>query len=292
MGTSPSKRKSPSPVVEERHVRALYINVPISVEEAAKLTKAPCIPDVFEGSAWISICVDDLDVMKPYIGLGLFAPSMLTGWMTKVNLLVKAPAVDIPLHDVSEEGYVHGYQILSLHFESGFAGKVKRLGAISTQKVPTGLAEYDVSSGKSGETILSTMDPGQKYSARIRTGNTTLLDFCGQLAEPIGKRKKIHRVCHCATIQVSFAELARVRGDKGATPKACGSIREGTRSFRMSSERVKVVAHSYSDPASCAGNMLAIVSELGAEIGNKKCAPIAFLQERYELTDHKNTVIG
>ena len=158
--------------------------------------------------------------------------------------------------------------------------------------MPTGLAEYDISSGKSGEAILSTMDSGQKYSARIRTGNTTLLDFCGQLANPSASEKKFIEFVIARPfkflLQSSHASVAI----KGQPPKLAVASERGTRSFRMSSERVKVVAHSYSDPASCAGNMLAIVSELGAEIGNKKCAPIAFLQERYELTDHKNTVIG
>ena len=168
MGHSSSRSSGssgPTPNVKEHHGRALYINVPIPLEEALKLCLPPVVPDTFHGSAWLSIVVDDLDSLQARM-MGGWMPTGMSGWMTKVNLLVACPeskaqewtsdaasqeagatATEAKTTDDAgptdeDEGenknentpMIHAYQILSLHFEGNWGGVVKVQGARATQK--------------------------------------------------------------------------------------------------------------------------------------------------------------
>jgi len=79
--------------VRERHVRALYVNVPVPEKWLQKQLTPPAVPDVFGGSAWISIVIDDLSKLQtPMFGRFVTVPGM-NGWMMKVNALVRCVVV-------------------------------------------------------------------------------------------------------------------------------------------------------------------------------------------------------
>merc|ERR1719223_2609656 len=95
----------------------------------------------------------------------------------KLNALVKCP--------VKQGGEpVSGYQILTIDFESGLGGWIKKKGAIATQKIPSTLINTAVSSGRSGHTEHSSMDVGTQYSAEVSSRSTgePLVEIAGQLA--------------------------------------------------------------------------------------------------------------
>eukprot|EP00039_Didymoeca_costata_P020568 m.341699 g.341699 ORF g.341699 m.341699 type:complete len:285 (+) comp20367_c0_seq1:159-1013(+) len=143
--------------VRERHSRAIFINVPVAQESVAHLLAPDCSCQLFNGKAWVTVLVDDLDVLQPYM-LGMFMPSMFSGWMMKVSLLVSRK-VD------GEE--VSGYQIIALDFEQGFGGWVKTLGARFTQKIPSHSASFEVSCGKSGKAHNSPMEAGTPFHCKV-----------------------------------------------------------------------------------------------------------------------------
>ncbi len=118
-----------TPNVKEVHGPAIYITVPIPLEVAKKLTSPPCRPSILDGSAHLSIVVDDLSSLKTYLFKGIYASTGMGGWMCKSCLLVDA--------DINGET-IRGYQILRLDFHPGrfgIAGFIKKIGAIVTQKV-------------------------------------------------------------------------------------------------------------------------------------------------------------
>jgi hypothetical protein len=178
-----------SPNVWEHHSRALYINVPISAELAARLV-APASGlkvDLYGGSAWLSVMLDDLDSLRAHVAAGLFVPTPLCGWMSKVNLLVRRT---IP---GPESISVPGYQILSLRFEPGLRGAVMIAGARHTQRIPTFAAAFEMSDGPSGSArSSSTLAPGAAYSAKLlsvgddaATAGEVLLSIEGRLSGPL-----------------------------------------------------------------------------------------------------------
>lgn len=131
-----------SPVVRERHMNALYICVPVPPESVQHLVAHPAQLDLHGGSAWVCVVVDHLAEMHVHIGGGMFVNSRMTGWMTKLNLLVTA---DLP--HVGEQQ--RGYQIVTLDFERCVSGSAKAFGARRTQFVPAATAQYDCSLPKS-----------------------------------------------------------------------------------------------------------------------------------------------
>ena len=82
---------------------------------------------------------------------------------------------------------VHGYQILTIDFAKtrGMSGWVKRKGAVSTQRIPAFSSLFDVSSGVSGATDTSSMDPGTAYSARVATPDGLDLVRVSGVLQPI-----------------------------------------------------------------------------------------------------------
>ena len=138
----------PTPNVKEKHSRALYINIPISHEYIEKLLGSNCIPDKYNDMCWISIVIDDLDMLEIYGPIsGHYYNSGLYGWMCKTNLLVNRMVPDFNGSTWS----VSGYQILTLDFESGIGGSIKAMGAKATQKIPTYLTKFITTVGKSIE---------------------------------------------------------------------------------------------------------------------------------------------
>ena len=69
MGTSSS---SPAPQVRERHVRALYINVPVDPSVLQRWVHSPVELDLHAGRAWVSIVVDDLFKLETPISRNKF----------------------------------------------------------------------------------------------------------------------------------------------------------------------------------------------------------------------------
>ena len=135
------------------------------------LTSAPCTAD-----GYVVVVVDDLYQIKSYFpGLG-FVSVPLSGWMTKLNLLVNAK--------VPVDSDARGYQILSLDFEAGLKGVVKRLGAIATQKIPSFVSAFEMSSGTAGTTLGKTLENGALFSAKMTRGSETLVDVKGTLRDP------------------------------------------------------------------------------------------------------------
>ena len=102
MGTGQSK--APTPNVFENHARALYINVPVDVDTAREIAGDPLlVPSVHEGKAFVSIVVDDLDLLSFHLGAGVYVRTPMSGWMTKVNVLVDA-VVPAAVAGVKAEG--------------------------------------------------------------------------------------------------------------------------------------------------------------------------------------------
>ncbi|GMH62016.1 hypothetical protein TL16_g03391 [Triparma laevis f. inornata] len=161
--------------------------IPIDPVLAATLTKAPAKPSVSPSdnftataapSSFLVVVIDDLYSIKSYVGLGYsaFLPVPLTGWMTKLNLLMDCPT--------PTTASAAGYQILSLDFESGARGSVKRLGALATQKIPSYCSSFTMSRGKAGTTLKKTLDDGDKFTATFRRHNSVMVDVKGTLASP------------------------------------------------------------------------------------------------------------
>ena len=78
-------------VVRERHVRALYVNIPVPQEWLRARLIPPAVPDVYDGKAWISVVVDDLFWLQAPMGGGFMTVPGMNGWMMKVNALVRCP---------------------------------------------------------------------------------------------------------------------------------------------------------------------------------------------------------
>ena len=69
MGTSSS---SPAPQVRERHLRALYINVPVDPSLLQPWVHSPVELDLHAGRAWVSVLMDDLFKLELPIGCNKF----------------------------------------------------------------------------------------------------------------------------------------------------------------------------------------------------------------------------
>eukprot|EP00040_Diaphanoeca_grandis_P001509 m.18711 g.18711 ORF g.18711 m.18711 type:complete len:299 (-) comp12170_c0_seq1:133-1029(-) len=296
MGASSSSRsptaKAPAPNVKERHLRALYINIPIPVTTLAKLLTAPAVPDVHNGSAWISICVDDLYYLKlPVLGGWMSVPGM-NGWMIKVNALVKCPVAP-------GEEPISGYQILTLDFERtwGPTAKLKRNGAMDTQKIPTTLADFDMSSGKSGNTPASSMDVDTPYSASVTCTTEDsatameLISITGRLSPLVDSE------LDTASIYGPLADLCAFV--VGRTTKYLAQQK-----FDASLDRVLAYA-TWQQPSSCESTgcvrvitdsialpiLDRVAHNLGLTSANLTKQAICFLQPEYNIIDVENTVV-
>jgi hypothetical protein len=105
------------------------------------------------------VVVDDLDVLELHLAGGCFVNTRMVGWMCKCNVLVQ----------FDQAGQtIHAYQIVTLDFERCLSGRLKVRGARATQKVPSGLATFEMSSGASGRSIESDLSAGVAYSASAR----------------------------------------------------------------------------------------------------------------------------
>lgn len=180
MGNSQSHKRN----VRERHTRALYINIPISESiKSLLIANSPRVHiSITSNQSYLSIVVDDLCELSSWVGVG-FLPTPMSGWMMKFNLLV-----DVEMHqDTSnkENSFMQpSYQILTLDFERSIGGKVKQLGAIVTQKIPSYTSLFDMSCGRSGYSVNKPMIEDNSYSAHVSTLNgDCLLKLNGTLKE-------------------------------------------------------------------------------------------------------------
>lgn len=162
-----------------RHARALYVNIPVDEVDIEHLIKPPCVLDTFNDKCWISIVVDDLDVLEAHCAAGMFMSTPLSGWMMKLNILVRC---SVPTWNDTGTTTVAGYQIVEVHFEDGLGGKMKALGARLTQKVPSTTLQFEMSSGSSGTAFNSELRDALLYSATVSDkSNCRLLALTGSL---------------------------------------------------------------------------------------------------------------
>jgi len=119
-------------VIRELHTDVLYLNVPIPESSLAQRIGHPLVPDVFNGSAWVSVVIDyaTFELNIPMLG---FVKVPMEGYQHKVNFLVK---------DTTNN--VSGYLIARIEFEKGIFGFAKSIGAILTQGVPSTVNRYNV----------------------------------------------------------------------------------------------------------------------------------------------------
>jgi hypothetical protein len=157
MGNSNSGTAVPN--VRERHSKAIYINIPVPREQVAHLVLPPCEPEEYNGSCWVSIVVDDLDILESWVH-SRFINTGMNGWMCKLNLLVKCPC------EGSAE-YISAYQILTLDFENNWGGNVKVWGARYTQGIPSEVASFRSSFGSSGSAHAATMEHGDLFNIEM-----------------------------------------------------------------------------------------------------------------------------
>jgi hypothetical protein len=136
------------------------------------LLHPPAVPSLYNGSAWVSIVVDDLFKLEAPVPGGFLKVPGMNGWMMKLNALVTCPARE------PNQPALEGYQIITLDFEAtrGPSGWIKQQGALSTQKVPSCLSLFEVSSGPSGATTESSMAPGTSYSAAVKSVGREAVD--------------------------------------------------------------------------------------------------------------------
>jgi hypothetical protein len=282
MGNQDSKF-SPSPNVRERHSRALYINIPIKKSLVECFTLFPCECDTFDNSTWLSIVIDDLDSLESHLGGGIFfnVSNQMRGWMCKVNLLVKG-AVPI-LNTIDTKEVVSGYQILSLDFEEGWGGDIKRLGAIYTQAVPTTISQFVVTSGLSGSSINYDLIHEEKYSTEMTNpkDSSSLVVVSGKLNSSLSVE------------QLEFAKFVTNRPHKFlhqsyGTPKASlayspeigeGAQFESYNCVWLEVEKINLPILNRLDE-----RISEIVHQNLAEV---KC----FIQPSYTLVDHHNTAL-
>jgi hypothetical protein len=88
--------------------------------------------DIYNGSAWLSIVIDNLDKLEYHTPLG-YINTFTKGWMTKVNLLV-----------ANKKTKEKGYMITSIDFENNISGYIRSKGAVLTQKIPSTVCNYNV----------------------------------------------------------------------------------------------------------------------------------------------------
>lgn len=221
---------SPPAQVRERHLRALYINVPVEPDAMQALLLPPAVPHIHGGKAWLSIVLDDLFKLESPLGPCCFLPVPgMNGWMMKMNALVACPPRP-------EAEPLYGYQILTLDFEQtcGPSSWVKVKGAQATQKVPTQRANFSMSAGATGCTQSSSMDAGTACSAELTSAERgeLLVKLSGRLAPLDGESRAL---CEFV-VGHSTKFLAQQRSarciccpPRPATALLCGSDGSGAR---------------------------------------------------------------
>ena len=165
--TSSPPPAPPDPQVRERHVHALYINIPVPPDVLIQhnLVQPPACPSLFHNRAYISIVIDNLYKLETPMGTGFCTVPGMSGWMMKINILITCPPPPGPNSATAPP--LHGYQIHSLDFQhtTGLSGWIKQKGAIQTQKVPSYLSLFDISSNPGTGTALPA--EGTEYSAVV-----------------------------------------------------------------------------------------------------------------------------
>jgi len=292
-----AEQSAPAAQVRERHLRALYINVPVPVAELQALLTPPARPQVHAGSGWISIVVDDLFQLENPVPGGFVTVPGMNGWMMKLNALVEAPL---------EPGGapVAGYQILTLDFEqtSGPSSWAKVVGARLTQRVPSFRADFAVSSGATGETEASPMAAGTPYSCAVTAeggecegGSEELVVVRGaelaELGDAAGAVELAAFVCAHSTKFLAQGEGESALPAVEGKPKAlfCASWREG---WSCSAEGAMLVsiAGAGGEGEGEGEVALPVLARLGLDPALAAGA-VCFLQPEYSMVDVKNTPV-
>ncbi|GMI27656.1 hypothetical protein TeGR_g4802 [Tetraparma gracilis] len=256
----------PRPNVYEVHSSALHICLPFDTSAATSLTSSPCTPAIHNGSAWLVIVIDDLSQLSSYVGFGRFLPTGMGGWMSKLNLLVNCPVPSSP-----SASSVPGYQILSLDFErSPLAGRLKKLGARLTQKVPAHTSDFS-SSLSSSDLSMSMSRPRFLSGAHKHS----LVEITGSLSPPSPSElpliefvaKRPHKFLHQHKSSIAWSPW----GDGWESP----------------TEDVKRVDATTLDVAFLLKRELP--PEIAAQVDPSKA--FCFLQPQYILIDLHNTTL-
>jgi hypothetical protein len=285
MGNSQSHKRN----VFERHTRALYVNIPVS--ESIKSLLVAQSPRVrvskLSGQSYLSIVVDDLCNLSAWVGVG-FLPTPMSGWMMKFNLLVD---VNMPEAD---NKWQPAYQIMTLDFERGVGGKVKQIGAIASQKVPSHTTLFNMSCGTSGNSTEKPMIAGAPYSAHVQTSsNECLLRVIGTLKEMSESEKAFATFIverpHKVLAQNNGRSPAHAPEDgEGAIFSAEGAMKVDftTLELTMVKRRIQELILTNHNRGSDLSNeaIEKMVSEF--DIDYEKVT--VFLQPEYVLLDHTN----
>ena len=295
MGASSS---APAAQVRERHVRAMYINVPVDPSKLQAILLPPAVPHLYKGNAWVSVVLDDLFLLETPIASGFMTVPGMNGWMMKINALVQCTT--------TEGGEpLCGYQILSLDFEAtaGPSSWVKKQGALSTQMIPTSLAHFTMSAGESGSTDTHVMKVGTTYTAEVCSTaaesssgeRRPLISAAGELAELSEEGQRfaefvVGRPHKFLAQQISRGALEVVPA--GGTDSADAPIRQ----LAFASWR-----EGYDCTASgCMALTLDTLSlpvlnerlgALGLGTDDQKSRAVCFLQPEYSMVDVKNTIL-
>lgn len=267
-----------------------------------KLMISPCVVDKFDDKCWISVLIDDLDSLEAYCGGGMFLPTAMSGWMMKVNVLVKCP---VPNWDASEGSdnisrannvsLVSGYQILSVDFEQGLGGGVKSLGARLTQRVPSTTLKFEMSSGVSGRAIKSELKDGLEYSAKVFNNKSgeNLIDLEGTLITDAAKTLSSQPFIDFIINRPNKFLLQRNNDDN----RLAYSPEIGDGADFPSTGCALVDVHRLAAPVADMLLGLGLSDDNGNGNGNKTMKlrldeAICFVQPYYILVDHHNTIIS
>ena len=276
------------PQVRERHAHALYINVPVNPEAliSAGVVVAPARPALYDGTAWISIVVDDLRALETPFGGGFIGVPGMNGWMMKSNVLVDCPKKP---DDGDDEDTYHGYQIITLDFEQtiGLSGWTKKVGAVSTQKIPAYLSSFSISCGASKMEKIS-MEEGTSFSAFVLKSATgkgddnTLVSLMEGTLQPIQTEE-----------ERSFVKFVTDRPHKFLLQQSSKSAAKTLvyASWRKYSSSADEVMHVKVDSTQLLLPVLKarLPVEVVAAIEISKC--ICFLQPEYRMIDYTNSPV-
>eukprot|EP00397_Hematodinium_sp_SG-2012_P040568 GEMP01044476.1.p1 GENE.GEMP01044476.1~~GEMP01044476.1.p1 ORF type:complete len:258 (+),score=54.68 GEMP01044476.1:46-774(+) len=160
-----ASEEAPALNVLEGHKDALYVNVPFSRAILEPLLPDSLMLDSFDDDdsiGWVSIVLDNLVTLDKYIGspFHVFSPTHCSGWMTKINILVR----ERPPTNHTSLANSAGYLVTSVDFEAGLAGWMLSTAAQCAQNIPCTLAYYHIPNNSTTNITLA-------YSSSVRNAN-------------------------------------------------------------------------------------------------------------------------
>jgi len=190
----------------------------------------------------------------------------MKGWMCKVNLLVECP-----VSCLGTEETVHGYQILSIYFEEGLGGSLKKFGAKRTQKIPSENFKFKSSFGSGGTSFP--VDDGMSFSICAGIRSKDILSCRGTVQSP--------------TADLKFVEFVADRPYKflvqNGGERLVFSPEPGEASPTIEAKDIAI------DDLQVEG-LLNTIPQLRNQFDAKDA--VCFLKQYYKIIDHENTVIS